>query len=109
MTNELVKSLRDYSEGPSSYWLPICRKAADLIEQLDADCLLLQCERDMLKQQRADWKAVADSRPIRAAVEPFDELERYKRALYQANGMLIQLDKEPVKLDYSSVTKAAEL
>jgi hypothetical protein len=73
MTNELVKSLRDYSEGPSSYWLPICRKAADLIEQLDADCLLLQCERDMLKQQRADWKAVADSRPIRAAVEPATE------------------------------------
>jgi uncharacterized coiled-coil DUF342 family protein len=32
--------------------------------------------------------------------KPSDELERYKRALYQANGMLIQLDKEPVKLEY---------
>jgi hypothetical protein len=28
-------------------------------------------------------------------------LERYKQALYQANGRLMQLDQEPVKLDYS--------
>jgi hypothetical protein len=51
-------------------------------------------------EARAAWN-------MRAPHEPFDELERYKRALYQANGMLIQLDKEPVKLDYSSVTKGA--
>lgn len=38
--------------------------------------------------------------------KPSDELERYRRALYQANGRLIQLDLEPVKLDYSHVGPA---
>lgn len=28
------------------------------------------------------------------------DLERYKHALYAANGFLIQLGKDPVKLDY---------
>src|SRR4051812_33179327 len=44
-SNELVKSLRDYSEGPSSYWLPICRKAADEIERLRRENFELQDER----------------------------------------------------------------
>jgi hypothetical protein len=32
-------------------------------------------------------------------------LERYKQALYQANGRLMQLGLDPVKLDYSGSTK----
>jgi len=30
------------------------------------------------------------------------ELERYKRALWAANGFLIQLGQQPVKLEYAS-------
>jgi hypothetical protein len=36
-------------------------------------------------------------------------LERYKQALYQANGRLMQLDQEPVKLDYSVSPPGTEL
>jgi hypothetical protein len=37
-----------------------------------------------------------------------DERDRYKQALYQANGRLMQLGLDPVKLDYSGSTKSAE-
>lgn len=40
----------------------LMREAADEIERLQHQLLLMTNERDMLKQQRADWKAVADSR-----------------------------------------------
>lgn len=38
------------------------------------------------------------------APPPSDELERYKRALYQANGRLMMLYQEPVKLEYSATS-----
>lgn len=34
------------------------------------------------------------------------ELERYKHALWAANGFLIQLNREPVKLEYPAETGA---
>jgi hypothetical protein len=36
-SKELVKSLRDYSEGPTFYWGPICQKAAEEIERLQRE------------------------------------------------------------------------
>jgi len=33
--SDLVERLRDYSEGPTSYWEPICSEAADRIEELE--------------------------------------------------------------------------
>jgi hypothetical protein len=104
-SKELVKSLRDYSEGPTFYWGPICQKAAEEIERLQRE---LAASAAQYQEACDDANRFARERDeARASPEPFDELERYKRALYQANGMLIQLDKEPVKLDYSSVTKGA--
>ncbi len=31
---DIVKALRDYSEGPSYYWSGLCDDAADLIQEL---------------------------------------------------------------------------
>jgi hypothetical protein len=53
----------------------------------------------------------AESRDYAAVRDAHDkttlELGRYKKALYTANGFLIQLGREPVKLDYSSVETTA--
>ena len=35
--SNLTGVLRDYSEGPSSYWSPICDEAADKIDELEAE------------------------------------------------------------------------
>ena len=35
--SNLTRMLRDYSEGPSSYWSPICDEAADKIDELEAE------------------------------------------------------------------------
>ena len=35
--SDLVERLRNYSEGPTSYWEPICSEAADRIEELEIE------------------------------------------------------------------------
>lgn len=58
------------------------------------------------------WKKVEDQKRELAKLQPSSEpceqqdLERYKRSLYQANGRLIQLDLEPVKLEFTNLGRA---
>lgn len=42
-------------------------------------------------------------RDYNQAVNSARELERYRTALYRANGYLIQLGRDPVKLEYAPV------
>jgi hypothetical protein len=56
-----------YAEGK------VIHDLCDEIARLQAALLIAENERDKFKQQRADWKAIADSRPHRAASEPSNE------------------------------------
>jgi hypothetical protein len=69
----------------------------DEIERLQEDLRLARIESAHFANTQRATQAELEMARVSSS-----ELERYKRALYQANGQLMQLDKEPVKLDYSA-------
>jgi hypothetical protein len=71
-SKELVKSLRDYSEGPTFYWGPICQKAAEEIERLQRE---LAASAAQYQEACDDANRFARERDeARASPEPADEL-----------------------------------
>lgn len=63
LVGKLRAERRKWGDEPACQEVPaMCEQAADEIERLQRDLLLAINDRDMYKQQRADWKAVADSR-----------------------------------------------
>jgi hypothetical protein len=63
------------------------RRAADEIQRLESDVQLARIETAHFSNVQHGTQA---------------ELERYKHALYEANGRLMKLDQEPVKLGYAA-------
>jgi hypothetical protein len=77
-SKELVKSLRAYSEGPSSYWMPICKKAANEIERLGRE---LQRARDTIDT----FEMAANPRPAHEpATELSDDFRKGARAMFDS-------------------------
>jgi hypothetical protein len=75
----------------------------DEIERLQEDLRLARIESAHFANTQRATQAELEMARVSSS-----ELERYKRALYQANGQLMQLDKEPVKLDYSADEPSAD-
>jgi hypothetical protein len=75
-SKELVKSLRDYSEGPTFYWGPICQKAAEEIERLQRELAASAAQyqeacddANRFARERDEARASSEPRGIREALQ----------------------------------------